>query len=121
MRCSVLPAAFKELAMRRYKLLLTGLLMVGTGASLIFWNHTVLPLWFIWLAGPFLWYVGIAISISGMAFAFFLPLTRREEQALLKKKVQKPKTVLLDTHRSNRDLSSAVLAREIPAMGGFIM
>lgn len=107
--------------MRRYKLLITGLLMVGTGAFLIFSNHTVFPLWFVWLAGPFLWYVGIAISIGGMAFAFFLPLTPREEQTLLRKKRQTPKTVVLDKHKSNRDPSSAVLAREIPAMGGFIM
>jgi hypothetical protein len=59
--------------MRRYKMLIAGLLMVGPGAYMIFKTPQALPLWFVWLVGPFLWYVGMAVSITGIAVAWFLP------------------------------------------------
>jgi len=58
--------------MRRYNMLIVGLLMIGAGASLIFTNPRTLPLWFVWLVGPFLWYVGIAVSLAGTAAALFM-------------------------------------------------
>jgi len=61
--------------MRRYNLLIVGLLMVAPGAYLIFTHPQNLPLWFIWLAGPFLWYVGIAIAIGSIAGILLLPRT----------------------------------------------
>lgn len=107
--------------MRRYKLLTAGLLMVGAGAFLIFSNPQELPLWFIWLAGPLLWYSGIAISIGGVACAFFLPLTAREEQESLQKRRQKAETFVLKMSKFDRGPSPAVLVREVPSMGAFIM
>lgn len=105
--------------MRRYKLLLTGLLMVGVGAFLIFSNPQALPLWFTWLAGPLLWYLGIAISIGGIAYAFFLPLSPREEQEMIRK--QEAEGAVLKMRKFDRGPSSTVLSREVPSMGGFIV
>ena len=58
--------------MRRFNMLIVGLLMIGAGAGLIFTNLQTLPLWFVWLVGPFLWYVGIAVSLAGTAAALFM-------------------------------------------------
>lgn len=115
------PGAFKDLLMRRYKILIVGLLMVSAGAFLIFSNPQALPLWFIWLAGPLLWYMGIAISIAGIAYSFFLPLTPPEEQQVLQKQRHETETAVLKMSKFDRGPSSAILAREIPSMGGFIM
>ena len=59
--------------MRRYNMLLTGLLMVGAGAYLISVTPQILPLWFGWLTGSFLWCVGIAVGIAGAAVPLLLP------------------------------------------------
>jgi hypothetical protein len=67
------PLNFKELVMRRYNMLLTGLLMVGAGAYLFRASPQPLPLWFVWLAGSFLWCVGIAVGIAGAAVPLFVP------------------------------------------------
>ncbi len=108
--------------MRRYKVLISGLLMVAAGAFLIFSNSQALPLWFIWLAGPLLWYLGIAISIGGIAFALFRPFTPHAEQQVLTKKQRRPAEVpVLNMSKFDRGPSPAGLAREIPAMGAFIM
>jgi|SRR5579884_989405 len=107
--------------MRRYKLLSAGLLMVGAGAFLIFANPQALPLWFIWIAGPFLWYVGIAVSIVGVAFGFFLPLTAQEKQVLQQKHTQREQVPVLRMQRFVTQTPPAGLIREIPAMGGFLM
>lgn len=107
--------------MRRYSMLIAGLLMVGAGAYLIFSNPQAFPLWFIWLAGPFLWYVGIAVSIVGLAVTLFSPLPSQEEQALAKKQKQKIEVSVLHLHQFATGASPAGLVREIPSMGGFIM
>ncbi len=108
--------------MRRYRLLMSGLLMVGAGAFLMFSNPEALPLWFIWIAGPLLWYAGIAISIAGVAFALFLPLNQSTEKQVLPKRQRQPVEIpVLNMRKFDCGLSSAGLAREIPAMGGFIM
>ena len=104
--------------MRRYKLLLLGLLMVGAGAFLIFTNPQALPLWFVWLAGPFLWYVGIATSIGGIGVALLLPLSANEKQALAIKNNTVP---VLHMKQFITQAPPAGLIREIPAMGGFLM
>jgi hypothetical protein len=104
--------------MSRYRLLTAGLLMVGAGAFLIFSSPQELPLWFIWLAGPLLWYAGIAISIGGVAWAFFLRLTSREP---LQKRRQEAETFVLKTSTFDRGPSSGLLVREVPSMGAFIM
>ena len=54
--------------MHRYNMIVAGSIMVGAGAYLIFVSQQGLPLWLIWLVGPFLWYIGIAVSIVGSAF-----------------------------------------------------
>lgn len=107
--------------MRRYKLLFGGLLMVGAGAFLIFTNPQALPLWFVWLAGPFLWYLGIAVSIVGVATSFFLPLTAQEKQVIEQKEEQREKVPILRMQRFVTQTPPAGLIREIPAMGGFLM
>jgi hypothetical protein len=107
--------------MRRYSILIAGLLMVGAGAYLIFSNPQTLPLWFIWLAGPFLWYVGIAVSISGLAVTLFSPMTAHEEQASAKKRQQQIEVPVLHLRKFATGASPAGLVREIPAMGGFIL
>ena len=58
--------------MRRYSMLLTGLLMIGAGAYLFFAPPQALPLWSVWLAGSFLWCVGIAVGIAGAAVPLFV-------------------------------------------------
>ncbi len=105
--------------MRRYNLLLVGLLMVGAGAFLIFTNPQALPLWFVWLAGPFLWYVGIAVSIGGIGIALLLPMAAKEKQALTAK--QKNTIPVLHMKKFITQAPPAGLVREIPAMGGFLM
>ncbi len=67
--------------MRRYNMLLTGLLMVGAGAYLFCASPQILPLWFVWLTSYFLWCVGFAVSAAGAAVPLFVlhepvPLTR---------------------------------------------
>jgi hypothetical protein len=101
--------------MRRYAVFVAGMMMVGAGAYLIFANPRFLPLWFVWLAGPFLWYVGVAASIGGLAAALFLAPAREtpgaEEQAEIP---------VLRFQKFSKRQPAGVL-REIPAMGGFIL
>ena len=106
--------------MRRFNMLIAGLLMVGAGAYLIFSNPQALPLWFVWLAGPFLWYVGIAVSIIGLAVTLFSPRPSHEEQAVLQKR-QPIEVSVLHLRKFATGASPAGLVREIPSMGGFIM
>jgi hypothetical protein len=100
--------------MRRYQVLLAGMLMIGTGAYMIFGNSEALPLWFVWLAGPLLWYLGIATAIVGLAVTFFLrPVeapAREPEIAVLRF----PKALL-------GERPPAGVLHEIPAMGAFIL
>jgi hypothetical protein len=65
---SLNPASrdFKELVMRRYNMLLTGLLMIGAGVYLFFARPQILPLGFDLLAGPFLWFLGIAVACAAV-------------------------------------------------------
>ncbi len=106
--------------MRRFKLLLAGLAMAGFGGYLIFANPQLLPLWFIWLTGPILWYVGIAVCIVGAAFGLFAPSHCQEEAQPLHDE-QSSEAQVLQFHKFAIDTPPARLAREIPAMGGFIM
>jgi hypothetical protein len=106
--------------MSRYKLLVAGSLMLGTGAFLIFSNPQALPLWFVWLAGPFLWYVGIAVTIVGIAVGLFLPVSAKEKQVLAAKQEREPIRVL-SMQKFVRQTAPAGLIREIPAMGGFLL
>jgi hypothetical protein len=66
------PEISRSLIMRRYNMLLTGLLMVGAGAYLFHASPQILPLWFVWLTGSLLWCVGIAVSIAGVAVPLFV-------------------------------------------------
>ena len=74
--------------MRRYGMLINGLAMVGAAMYLILRSPQELPLWFIWLAGAFLWYIGIATSITGAAITLFLPLSARQHETRKKKQEQ---------------------------------
>jgi len=105
--------------MRRYRRMIAGLLMVGTGAYLIFTNSQLLPLWFVWLVGPFLWYIGIAVSIGGIGVALFLPLSMREKRVLARKEVNA--VTVLPLRKLVPQLAPIGLTREIPAMGGFLL
>jgi hypothetical protein len=114
---------FKELAMRRYMLLMTGLLMVGAGGYLIFANPPSFPLWFVWLVGPGLWYVGIGVTIGGVGFAAFMPRTEKKAEQAPVKAAKKEATETRVLHLRKYGLGSmpAGVIREVPAMGGFIM
>lgn len=101
--------------MRRYRMFVAGMLMVGAGAYLIFVNPHVFPLWFVWLAGPFLWYVGIAVTIGGLAAALFLFSTREAPTA------EEQEEVPILRFRTLAKRQPAGVLREIPAMGGFIL
>ena len=108
--------------MRRYKLLISGLFMVGTGAYLIFTIPAFLPLWVVWLFGPFLWYVGIAVSIGGAGVALLVPLNAREKRAVEEKqKQQAAELPILHLQRFMMQAAPAGLMREVPAMGGFLL
>src|SRR5690349_9080074 len=104
--------------MRRYKLMIAGLLMVGAGAYLIFTNPPALPLWFVWLVGPFLWYVGIAVSIGGTGVALLLPLSAREQKKVA---AQPTPLLVLPLRKLVPQVAPIGLTREIPAMGGFLL
>ncbi|HYL12637.1 MAG TPA: hypothetical protein VEV41_06360 [Terriglobales bacterium] len=101
--------------MRRYAMFVAGMLMVGAGAYLIFANPRLFPLWFVWLAGPFLWYVGIAVTIGGLATALFLSPTREARGA------EEQEEVPVLRFRTLAKRQPAGVLREIPAMGGFIL
>jgi len=107
--------------MARYKLLIVGSLMLGAGAFLIFTTPQALPVWFVWLAGPFLWYVGIAVTIGGIAVGLFLPLSVKEKQALQVKPREQEHVRVLQMQKFVRQTPPAGLIREIPAMGGFLL
>ena len=106
--------------MHRYRMLLVGTVMVGAGAYLIFRNPQVFPLWFVWLAGPFLWYSGIAVTIGGLALALFLS----PEADKATRTVQAPERdeirVLQFCTIASQCSAPAGILHEIPAMGGFI-
>jgi hypothetical protein len=112
---------FKEWTMRRYRLMIAGLLMVGAGAYLIFANPQALPLWFVWLVGPFFWYVGIAASVSGMGVALFLRSDACEKQTVKKKESRTEEIPVLPMRKLVPQLAPVCLTREIPAMGGFLL
>jgi hypothetical protein len=106
--------------MRRYEVLAGGLLMVGAGAFLIFGTPQSLPLWFIWLAGPFLWYVGIATSIVGILIPLFPPRAGQRRRA--HRETKEPEQIaVLHMHKFCTQDSPAGLIHEIPAMGSFLM
>jgi hypothetical protein len=107
--------------MHRYNVLIVGLFMVGAGAYLIFANPQTLPLWFVWLTGPFLWYLGIALSISGLAMALFMPRVPQQQQAQTKNQKQPADITILHLKKLAVEGAPAGLTREVPAMGGFIL
>jgi hypothetical protein len=116
-----IPKVSKEFAMRRYELLIAGMLMVGGGAYLIFRTPPALPLWFIWIAGPILWYMGIAVCIAGIGVALFLSSRKHGVQRTGAEQKKEKVTVLpLQSFESHESAPSRVL-REIPAMGAFIL
>jgi len=109
--------------MRPYPLLFAGLLMSGIGGYLIFAMPQALPLWFVWLAGPFLWYIGIAVSITGIAMPLFVPTVSKEEQAAQSRsrQVNDELPVLRFGALAFAKCGPAGVVSEIPAMGGFIL
>jgi len=76
--------------MRRYNMLLTGLLMIGAGGYLFFASPQILPLWFVLLAGSFLWCVGIAVGIAGAAVPLFVLCTPVPPTGFFTDSVAKP-------------------------------
>jgi hypothetical protein len=109
--------------MRPYRLLFAGLLMTAVGGYLIFSMPEALPLWFVWLAGPFLWYIGIAVSITGLAVPLFVPAVRLQEKqpAEARKQKEEELPILRFGSLSSANSGPAGVRSEIPAMGGFIL
>ena len=107
--------------MRRYELQIAGMLMVGAGAYLIFSTPPALPVWFVWLAGPFLWYVGIAVCIGGIGVALFFNPAKQEKRSAAVEREEEKFTVLRLQPLAVEQSSPAGVLREIPAMGGFIL
>jgi len=87
-----------------------GAVMLIAGGVLLFGPYEMFPLWAIWLVGPLLWYLGFAISVVGLAVHFFVVPGREEEKQV----------VLVLQHVAPRNAPRGV-AREIPAMGAFIL
>ncbi len=54
--------------------------MVGMGGYLTFDNPSAIPLWFVWLASLFLWYVGVAVYIGGVGWALFCGSVRQAQE-----------------------------------------
>ena len=106
--------------MRRFNVLIAGLVTAACGGYLIFANPETLPLWFVWLAGPFLWYAGIALSIVGAAVVLFAPRSRQKVLEQTKKQDDEPERIL-HLREFAVETPPVHLVREIPAMGGFIM
>jgi hypothetical protein len=113
---------FKELTMHPYRLLTAGLLMSGAGGYLIFTTPEALPLWFVWLAGPFLWYVGIAVSMTAIAIPLFVPtVTKEERQAAEVRRQAEELPIIRFGSLALAKCGPAGVRSEIPAMGGFIL
>lgn len=109
--------------MRSYRLLIAGLLMTAAGGYLIFTMPQALPLWVIWLVGPFLWYMGIAVGITAVAIPLFVPqITKEQRQAAeLRKAAQEELPILRFGAFAFAKCGPAGVTSEIPAMGGFIL
>jgi hypothetical protein len=107
--------------MRRYELLIAGMLMVGAGAYLLFSTPPALPLWFVWLAGPFLWYMGIAVCIAGIGVALFFNPAKQEKRSAAVEREEEKVAMLRSQPIAVRQPPPAGVLREIPAMGGFIL
>jgi len=110
--------------MRPYPLLIAGLLMSGIGGYLIFAMPQALPLWLVWLAGPFLWYIGIAVSITGVAMPLFVPTVTREERLAAQARSTQTSNelpLLRFGALAFAKCGPAGVRSEIPAMGGFIL
>lgn len=107
--------------MHAYRWLITGLLMTSLGGYLIFAVPQALPLWLVWLAGPFFWYVGIGVSITAIALPLFVPAMAREQMkpAMRNKQVELP--LLRFGALAYAKAGPAGVRCEIPAMGGFIL
>jgi hypothetical protein len=107
--------------MSRYKVLVGGLLMAGAGGYLIFADPQGLPLWFIWITGPVLWYLGIAVSIACVAILLFLHSSSTAEPGIQEKPEETKRNPVLHMHRFHSQTPPAGSIREIPAMGGFLL
>jgi hypothetical protein len=96
--------------------------MTGAGGYLIFTMPQALPLWLVWLAGPFFWYMGIAVSITGIAVPLFLPLVTQQERQVIEARREKDELPLLRFGAlAFCKCGPAGVRTEIPAMGGFIL
>ncbi len=104
--------------MRRYGLLLSGMVMAGAGSYLIFGNPDAFPLWVVWLAGSFLWYVGIAVTIGGLGSVLLSRHKKAGAQAAAPaRRAQESMTLKFKTLQC----PPAGVLHEIPSMGGFIL
>jgi len=100
--------------LRNHKSLIAGLLMLGSGAYLLFGDPASLPLWFIWTVGPLLWYLGFALSLVGVMLRLFAHTPKRIAEA----EVQHQEVFVLPLQKYSRP--PAGVLHEIPSMGGFI-
>lgn len=101
--------------MRTYKSIAIGVLMIGTGAFLLFGDSASLPLWFLWTVGPLLWYLGLAVTLVGVMMRLFGRAPERPAEA----EAQSQKTSVLRLRKFSRP--PAGVLHEIPSMGGFIL
>jgi hypothetical protein len=105
----------KGVAMRTHKSIAVGLLMLGSGAFLLFGDSASLPLWFVWTVGPLLWYLGLALTLVSVMMRLF----GRAPERLAEAEAQSRKMSVLRLRRFSRP--PAGVLHEIPSMGAFIL
>ncbi len=99
--------------MRTHKLLAIGLLMLGSGAFLLFGDSATFPLWFTWIIGPLLWYLGLVITPIAVMMTLFVTTPGRAPE------LYSERMTVLRLRRFSH--SPAGILHEIPSMGGFIL
>ncbi len=101
--------------MNHHKSLVVGMIMLGSGAFLLFGDSSSLPLWFTWTVGPLLWYLGFALSVADAIKTIF----GHAEAKAAEVEVQHLKASVLRFEKYSRP--PAGVLHEIPSMGGFIL
>jgi hypothetical protein len=105
------------------RIILLGLAMLAFGGTLLFGHVSSLPLWVCWTVGPLCWYLGFAVTGTGVLLRAMKEFTAAEPETRKAPVVVAPKhkePVMM--HRLVRvNGGPAGVMHEIPAMGGFII
>ena len=73
--------------MKPMNFVLAGLLMCGIGGTLVFGHFSIEPLWFTWIVGPTLAYLGFAFTCFGTITLMLRPAPKKETSSVA---VQQP-------------------------------